>query len=98
MGWGEALQRGTVIVKCEQCGGCHDLRDLRRHYNPDGAPLSARDRKPMRITYYVAISFVLDDLGSVVAGDAFECPNAGSAIMFSEARGEDRRRCWLSRL
>ena len=39
----------------------------------------------MRITYYVAISFVFDDLGSVVAGDAFECPNAGAAIMVAEA-------------
>lgn len=34
---------------------------------------------------YVAISFVLDDTGSVVAGDAFECPNAGAAIMMAEA-------------
>jgi len=39
----------------------------------------------MRITYYVAISFVLDHTGSVVAGDAFECPNAGADIMMAEA-------------
>jgi hypothetical protein len=37
------------------------------------------------ITYYVAISFVLDHTGSVVAGDAFECPNVGAAIMIAEA-------------
>ena len=28
---------------------------------------------------YVATSFVLDHTGSVVAGDALECPNAGAA-------------------
>jgi hypothetical protein len=37
------------------------------------------------ITYWVAISFVLDHNGSVVAGDAFECPNAGAAIVMAEA-------------
>jgi len=37
------------------------------------------------ITYYVAISFVLDHTGSVLAGDAFECPNAGADIMTAEA-------------
>ena len=36
------------------------------------------------LTYYVALPFVRADDGTTVPGEAFECPNAASAIVQAE--------------
>jgi hypothetical protein len=49
-------------------------------------PAPGLRRRPMStITYFVAITFLLDNVGTVVASDALECPNPGVAMLRAEA-------------
>ena len=47
----------------------------------------------MSVTYYVALPFIRDDAGDVVAGEPQECPNAGKAGRVASMLADDPRNC-----
>ncbi len=47
----------------------------------------------MSVTYHVALPFVRDEAGDVVAGEPQECPNAGKAARVASFLAADPKNC-----
>lgn len=47
----------------------------------------------MGVTYHVALPFVRDEAGEIVAGDAQECPDASKAAQVASFLASDPKHC-----